>query len=492
MSTNGNKHHKSRRKPMKIIGWIVSGIQLALSIFVAVLLFVSGFFPILWTIGICILMLGLVVLFRFLMWHYHPRLKFRIGLILAIIVSILLGVASYYLFGVVKTLRGIASSDKEITVYGVYVLKDDPANSIKDAANYSFGYIDNDDTEKNDKVFKLIKQDIGTEPNKTGYPDMLSTAEALVSQSSQAIVLNEAMLDTIADEEGFSDYKDKVKEIASYNLETDIVAEVKSDDEPFTVFISGIDVNGPITTTSRSDVNIIATINPKTHQILLVSTPRDYFVPLSISRGVKDKLTHAGIYGINTSMDTLGMLYDTKVDYYFRINFTGFVNVIDALGGINVNSDNAFSANGYSFVKGNNYVDGKKALAFARERKALGGGDVQRGQDQMEIIKGVVNKILTPSVLNNYSQLLSGLESSFQTSVPYSMVSALVEDQLTSGAAWDVQTYYVNGTGTSSTTYSMPNTRAYVMVPDESTVEQAKTYINDVENGKKVTIDNKK
>ena len=264
----------------------------------------------------------------------------------------------------------------------------------------------------------------------------------------------------------------------------------KNNTDCFTVFISGIDVAGPISTTSRSDVNILATINPMTHQILLVSTPRDYYVATSVSNGAKDKLTHAGIYGINCSMDTLSALYDTDVDYYFRINFTGFKDVISALGSVTVHSDYAFKAGGYSYVEGENTLNADQALAFARERHAFAEGDRQRGKDQMYVIQGVMNKLSTPAVLNNYSELLKALEGSFQTSVPYERLSAMVNDQLSTGTGWSIQQYSVNGSGKSDYTYSMPRTKLYVMEPDITTVEQAKTYIQQIKNNEIVTVQN--
>jgi LCP family protein required for cell wall assembly len=259
----------------------------------------------------------------------------------------------------------------------------------------------------------------------------------------------------------------------------------------FTVFISGIDTPGAVSKTSRSDVNILATVNTKTHQVFLLTTPRDYYVPLSISNGVKDKLTHAGIYGVNVSMDTLSMLYDTKIDYYFRLNFTGFTNIIEALGGVRVHSDYDFEAGGYSFVKGDNYLNADEALVFARERHAFPQGDVQRGKDQMYVIEGVINKLTSPAVLKNFDQLMSGLSDSFETSMPYDTISSMVSSQLNGGKTWDIQKYHVVGTGDKQTTYSMPNFHAYVMVPDQNSVDQAKEYLNQIENDQVIQVDQK-
>ena len=252
---------------------------------------------------------------------------------------------------------------------------------------------------------------------------------------------------------------------------------------------TGIGPRGEMTAKSRSDVNIIATVNTDTHEILLVSTPRDYFVPLSISGGAPDKLTHAGIYGIDVCMDTLGMLYDIDINYYFRINFGGFVKVIDALGGITVNSDYDFDSKnilGYHFNKGENYVNGEQALIFARERYAFQEGDRQRGKNQMEVIRGVVKKALSPEILTSYSSILSSLDGCFGTNITYEEIAQILQQQLTNGGDWTIVSYSVNGTGATEKPYSMSQ-KAYVMVPDYNTVDNAKSLMEKVRNGEVVT-----
>lgn len=217
----------------------------------------------------------------------------------------------------------------------------------------------------------------------------------------------------------------------------------------------------------------------------MISTPRDYYVPLSISNGVPDKLTHAGIYGINVCMDTLNMLYDTDINYYFRLNFAGFVQIIDALGGITVDSDYDFTtqnSSGYHFTKGPNQVNGEQALAFCRERYAFSAGDRQRGKDQMKVIQGVINKATSPDILKNYLSLLDSLSGCFETNIPYDVITSLVKQQLDEGGSWQVLSYSVDGTGDTQKPYSMSQ-KAYVMVPDQTTVDKAKTLIQKVRQG---------
>ena len=256
-------------------------------------------------------------------------------------------------------------------------------------------------------------------------------------------------------------------------------------DEVYTIFVSGIDTRGGMTASSRSDVNIILTLNATTKQILMISTPRDYFVPLSISNGVPDKLTHAGIYGVNVCMDTLDMLYDIDINYYFRLNFAGFEQIIDALGGVNVNSDYDFDSGnttGYHFNKGENHLNGEQALVFARERYAFKEGDRQRGRNQMAVIQGVVDKATQPAFLKNYLSVLDSLDGAFETNVPYDVMASLVRKQLGEGGSWQVLSYSVDGTGDTQKPYSM-SSKAYVMIPDQNTVDKAKVLMKKVREG---------
>lgn len=257
------------------------------------------------------------------------------------------------------------------------------------------------------------------------------------------------------------------------------------------IYLSGIDVAGSISTTSRSDVNIIAVVNPVTYQILLLSTPRDYYVPTTVSGGVRDKLTHAGRYGVDCSMGTLDMLYDININYYFKVNFTGFTEVIDALGGITVHSDYDFvtTHGGDHITVGDNYLNGKEALGFARERYAFADGDRQRGRNQMAVITAVINKMASSAILNNYSGLMSGLEGSFETSLSAGDISSLVKLQLDKMPSWNVVSYSVNGPGDHQTTYSAPRFKAWVMQPNETYIQNAKVLINQVMSGEVINTD---
>ena len=332
------------------------------------------------------------------------------------------------------------------------------------------------------------------------FAGLSELADGLLQDQVDAIVINAAYLDLLSDMEGYENVSGQIRALHSYQIETvlqktqekegwsftDLFSgtEEEQKDRVFTMYISGIDTRGEMIAKSRSDVNILATVNVDTRQVLLVSTPRDFYVPLPISNGVPDKLTHAGIYGVECSMGTLEMLYNTQIDYYFRVNFGGFKKIIDALGGVTVNSEYSFSStiSGYSFSKGENYLDGEAALAFARERKAFSSGDRQRGKNQMAVIQAVIEKAMSPAILTGYTDIMESVSGNFETSMPYDLIAEIVRDQLDNGGSWNVVNTSVDGTGDTRRPYSL-STGAYVMIPDQQTVDAAIAMMEQVKNG---------
>ena len=245
------------------------------------------------------------------------------------------------------------------------------------------------------------------------------------------------------------------------------------------MYISGIDTSGSISKVSRTDANILLTINTNTHEVLLTSIPRDYYVTLH-SKKSKDKLTHSGIYGINETVSTVEDLLDTDINYYLRVNFTTVIKLVDTLGGIDVYSDYDFTRGNYHFKKGYNHVDGDAALVFSRERKLLAGGDNQRVKNQQHVIEAIMKKALnSKTILTKYTSILNSLEGSFQTNIEQDDISSLVKEQLNSMSSWEIKNNALTGTGASKSTYSMGSTLVYVMIPDESSVSSAKEKIQD-------------
>ena len=426
------------------------------------------------------------------------------GSLMAMLLLIVLMIGTPYLTKAVNTLSSMTGVTVELTDMGVYVKAESSLQQLSDLSGKTVGIMDVLDRENTEKSLEDIQTEIGA-LQVAEFAGLNELADGLLQDQADAIILNKAYLTLLTETEGYTDITAKMREIHSHQTETILQVqntqktegwnildlfggnqeeEQTENDRVFTMYLSGIDTRGGVLAKSRSDVNILATVNLDTRQVLLVSTPRDYFVPLPISNGVPDKLTHAGIYGVDVSMGTLEMLYGIDIDYYFRVNFSGFERIIDALGGITVNSEKSFTTydDQFYFNKGENKVGGAAALAFARERKAFADGDNQRGKNQMEVIKAVINKAMSPAILTGYADLMESVSGNFETSMPYEMIAELVREQLDNGGSWNIVSTSVTGTGDTRVPYSL-STGAYVMIPDQESVDAAIAKINQVKNG---------
>ena len=387
-----------------------------------------------------------------------------------------------------KTVDVITAKERDINVseMKVAVLKDSSYNSLSDLDNKAIGYY----AKLSDEEILKVKKHVDEKASNLVYRDeagLTELADSLRDDTVPAIILNESYLDVFDETEGYETFADEIRYIDEFNISTDVALtpdEYKNTDT-FLVYISGIDTHGDVVNTSRSDVNILAAVNTKTRKIQLISTPRDYYVHIPVSGDAYDKLTHAGLYGIQNSIGAIEGIYDKNVDYYVRMNFTGFETIIDAIGGIDVDSDYDFTVTGggYHFNKGINHLSGIEALAFARERKAFATGDNQRGLDQMKVITATIQKLTSSrEVLINYNTIFNKVADSFQTNMPESIFYKIVNAQLADGKGWDVQSYAVSGQGSSATTFSIPNRQLYVMLPDESMISEAKQKLDNVLN----------
>lgn len=490
---------RRRRRNDWIPGAVITIIVIMLSVVFMGLLAMTKMIPTIYMLIIGIVLAVIAAIIWLLVWHTRYTGRFIGGTVLAVIMIAILAFGGFYINKTRSAISNISGETTEVTQMAVYVKSDDAADSVEATAGYTYGILSSLDRENTDGAVAHLNSQFGTEVQTKEYAGLTELADGILNGEVNAMLLNSGYLSVYEDMDGYTDFSTKIKEVGTVDVESTIQsAEESTPVEPittanggkvYTIYLSGIDTRGEMTAKSRSDVNIIATVNTDTHEILLISTPRDYFVPLSISGGAPDKLTHAGIYGIDVCMDTLGMLYDIDINYYFRINFGGFVKVIDALGGITVNSDYDFDSKnilGYHFNKGENYLNGEQALIFARERYAFQEGDRQRGKNQMEVIRGVVKKALSPEILTSYSSILSSLDGCFGTNITYEEIAQILQQQLTNGGDWTIVSYSVNGTGATEKPYSMSQ-KAYVMVPDYNTVDKAKSLMEKVRNGEVVT-----
>ncbi len=487
-----NKRTKQTEKLLKIFGMFVCVLQLVAGIMATLYLVKLNMFPTKYIAIFAGVYLFVTIIFFVLQKWPIPGIITKFLSLIIMAITILGCVYADYTYDKIKDMLNI---ETKVDNVNVYVLKDDPAQDVVDAKDYTFGILVVQDRDNTDKVLEDINKEVGKEVAVTEYDSVMGLMQALYDQEVGCIVLNSAYISFVSEDENYKDFPDKVRSIATKNIET--VVEVKeeipedylySGDKVFTIFVSGVDTRSSVNENSNSDVNILVTVNMETRQILMINTPRDFYVPLSISDGIPDKLTHAGIYGVDVSKDTLGMLYEVYVDDYVRINFTGFKEIIDELGGITVYSEYSFWSDDYHYEVGYNEMDGAKALAYARNRKAFNDGDRQRGRNQMAVIEAVINKMLSSDMLYNYTDVLDAISDSMITSMSYDEISELVKFQLNDMRGWDIIKYDVNGYDSMSTTYSVPNMATYVMKPNQDTIDQAKEYLRQMYNNEKVVL----
>lgn len=413
------------------------------------------------------------------------------GILFLLVIAAGVGAAAYYMYLARRTLDAVTEPDKEQTVFSVCVAAEDAAQKLGDTKEYTFGIsINAADEITNIQVKTRLEQLLKTEPGIQAYENPFELMDALKKEEVGAVILNEAYLAGIAGAEGYEWTENGVRSIASFVWEAEREEEEKESQaeaakeklpEKFIVYISGIDTYGAVSTRSRSDVNILAVVNTDSRKILMVATPRDFYVDFAATNGSKDKLTHAGIYGVSQSVDALERLYDIDIDYYLRMNFTGFVDLIDALGGVEVYSEYDFTVqNIRSYQKGWNRLSGIEALAFARERYSFASGDYQRAANQMEVIRAVIKKAASPALLKNFQATLAAVSNSFETDMPQKHLKELLKIQLSGQLQWEVEAFTTQGTSGSAQTYSMPGQNLYVIYPDEASVEEAKKKIEEI------------
>lgn len=408
--------------------------------------------------------------------------------VLLVLFSIVVGV-SLFAF---KSLVDVADNINKTASYSEIEMKVVvPANSsISDVSELTNVQAPTSADESNiNALIANIKSEKGVELTVDPVDSYQSAYENLINGSSQAMVLNSSYSSLL--ELSYNDYESNLKTIYTYKIKKAIEDTAKTTDKNvFNIYISGIDTSGAVSTVSRSDVNLILTVNMNTHKILMTTTPRDSYVRIPDGGADQyDKLTHAGIYGIETSVKTLENLYDIPINYYARLNFTSFVKLINALGGVTVYNDQAFTSlhGNYNFGVGNiNLTSGEEALGFVRERYSLEHGDYDRGNNQLKVIQAIVEKLTSFQSVSNYSDVISTLQDSIQTNMPLNTMMSLVNEQMDSGKTFIFSSQEVTGTGSTGqlTSYAMPNASLYMIQLDDASVAKASQAIKNVMEGK--------
>lgn len=473
------KRIKKNSKAYRIINFISRSIALILLLAVIAL---SGFaiylniFPLKYLIIVGVLLIVITGCTLFVLISNKIRAKWKIiisFMSLLIISGICFGLVAG--FDVLDFINKLANKDYMTENYYVVVLKNSVYSQLDDLANTNIVLYDNGSEGIKD-VVKQVKTEIPV--TITESIDLATMTSSLLSGETTALIM-ESSYKNILDEQD-DVFKTSTKIIYTINVKVKIkttVKEVGITTEPFIVYISGVDTYGPITSVSRSDVNIVATINPQTKKVLLTSIPRDYYVQLHGTTGYKDKLTHAGIYGISMSIKTIEDLLANDINYYIKVNFDSLIKIVDIIGGIDINLAQGFSTPEYRFVVGNNHMNGKKALAFSRERHSFAGGDRARGENQELVIKAIIEKVSSPSILTKYASILNSLEGTFETNVSATNIKKLVKMQLDDMASWQITSANLDGSDSSNYTYSFGGQMLYVMEPKLETIDQAKKAI---------------
>lgn len=410
---------------------------------------------------------------------------------------------------VYKTIQAVQVSEQpeDIAVTRtVFVRTHDRAQTLEEAKDYSFGKITHFDDENTQQAVAAIETQLGSSIKTIGYSSVFEMADSLLNGELDAMILSSGYLSILEGDSRYANFSNLTRVLADVEIEGTgeeldaegllLNAEVEIAEngklKPFVLYISGSDSRVNSMHNNRSDVNLLLVVHPENRQILMVNTPRDYYVPSNQEEGAKEKLSHAGIFGVESSIGSLEALYDQPIDYYVQASFGGVEKLVDAIGGVTIVSDEEFILYGYvgEIHKGENYLNGQLALAYARSRQGVEGGDMGRGNHQMEIIKAIVDKATSgTTIINNYSAIMESVEGLFIMNIPQQLISALIKDQLSNMTGWNMVSYSVYGTGINDHVYSAPGVTVYVIEPDQSSVDRAIKLIDMVMDGEIITQD---
>ena len=485
-----NARKKKFRASVNIISLII-GILFLLSMATMFgLVTYLNILPVKFFIPFTILTALFTLLVSFMLFNFKIKKGIKIFFsVLGILVVAVSAVVLNYAIHTFDFLKDISNADLKITEkYYVMVKADSPYNKLEDIATFTVGTF-NENTNIYQEAIKQLTEKV--EVTLVECDSSIQNVDNLLSGESTAILLSNLHKEQYQEEnKGFSD---KVKILATIEVETnhkenEVVTIKPVSEDVMTIYISGIDTYGGINLRSRSDVNMLVTVNKKNHEILLTSIPRDYYVQLHDTYGYKDKLTHAGIYGVNMSVQTIQDFMGIDINYYVRVNFSTLEAVVNSIGGVDVYSDLTFRPLHHKAVvikQGMNHMDGKTALAFARERYAYQDGDRHRVRNQQEVLKAIISKATSDvSILTRYTTLLNNVSGYFQTNVDMNEVAKIVKIQLDEMPSWTIKQYSLDGTGSKQPTHSMGATPLYVMIPNQDTVNTGSRYINGMTKGK--------
>lgn len=486
-----------KKSRWKTVGWYLFLLLFVLSLAALAQALMLGVLPMKY---LAVVVAGVAVMDLFLYFMLNSRRVNRVnrvlGSILALLLCAALVVGNLYVFKTNSAFDAITHDGQQRHELSVVVKVNSQIDAIQQIST-PIAVTSSMDESRITGFKENVKEKADLDVQVETCDSLMDMVKALYDDQNEAILLDESYRSLINDEEEYQNFDNETKVIYTYVYYTEDKTSTKNVDvtnDSFTVLVSGIDTYGSITTISRSDVNMLVTVNPNTKNIQLVSIPRDFYVETDCDAsygcgiGEMDKLTHTGLHGVQTTKATLEKLFGIDINYTLRVNFSSVENIVNALGGITVdNTDGyAFSIGGYDFTQSVMELNGEQALAFSRERHSFAEGDRERGRNQMRVIRGMINKATSPAVLTNYMSFLDAISDSFETDMSTSEMKALIQMQLDEGGSWNIGSISVNGTGGSDYCYELGN-YAYVMYPDMDTVNAAVTAIENVINGGEVT-----
>lgn len=491
---------KKQNKVGKVFGIIFSIILLATTMYLLFNIIKLNILPskLLFLVTILFVLLDLIFILL-LCFATKGIVSKLICIIISLVISLGSCVGGYYMSktgGLLSNITNVAKHSKNTV--SVVVKESSDLKKKADLAGRSIGTLANINTVGSKKVMKELNNS-GIQMEQKEYGSLTEMLESFYSGEVDSIVISESSRSQITDMEAYANFDNNTRVVyqTSYKAEnTDKAKSVTNiTTTPFNVLISGSDTRGGFDENGRSDVIMVATVNPKTGTILLTSIPRDFYVTTACDagdgcqEGALDKITHTGIHGTNTTKRTVEKLLGIEINYTFKVGFDTVTDIVNAVGGIDVNvepgyeCDNFLHAPGLSVHAGVNHLNGEQALGYARERYAYSEGDRQRTKNQQQVLMGIVDKITSPAIVTNYASIMDSMADTFSTTMSNDEISDLIKYQLNKNPKWKMEQYMVNGTGDTLMCAELGDA-AYVMVPDQSTVATAKEKINAVLAGK--------
>lgn len=503
-----------RRKKKKSLAFRIWAILLSILLLIGFGLLIyqvvkMNFVPSRLMIPVSMALALIALIFVFLINFFTNHIPSKIFLSLLVICLVFVsGMGNYYVYKTSHMIKKVTTNEGKVkNIVSVIALTNSNIQDITDlSTSNKVAVLKSIDTYGTKKSIKDVCKQFDVE-KKSELPFTIDSANSvqeavnsLYNEEVDAIIINETYRTNIKEIESFSDFDENTKVI----YQTVYYTEAKNDalavsditNEPFSILISGNDTYGDVGELSRSDVNMVVTINPLTSTVLLTSIPRDTYMPTYCDAtetcviGAMDKITHTGIYGINTTQRTVENFLDMEINYTFRANFSSVIDIVDALGGVDIYVEEGMAVSTFyadhtleGVTEGWNHLDGKRALAYARERHAYLDGDNQRVRNQQQVLMAIFEKATSTDIITKYASLLDALSKAFETNLTTNEITDLIKFQIQAMPEWKFESYQITGYGDMLNCAAL-GSEASVTVPYDESIRIAQEKIRAVLDGK--------